>query len=228
MAKMGIWYGSEFHLLRCLGRHRAYLDQEILKVIGAKKIEWLDVPFDSTSPTKDREWKSLDFLKQQPAKTLSEWKEWWPISRGIHNGDAVGRVNYGANWEWLLVEAKANVEEIRSSCGAVGGLAKIEGAMNGVKAALNVAGNRDWLNGDYQFCNRVAVLHFLNKHEEPSHLLFLYFFGDRSGEGRTCPKLKDDWEAALAEQTCHVGLGGEHSLSGDIHSLFLPVCPDAS
>jgi hypothetical protein len=98
--------------------------------------------------------------------------------------------------------------------------------MNEVKAALNVPGDRDWLNGYYQFCNRVSALHFLNKHREPCHLLFLYFLGDRSGPGRTCPKTKDDWEIALAEQKHHVGLEQEHPLSADIHELFLPVSPE--
>jgi hypothetical protein len=226
MAKMGNGYGSEFHLLRFLGRHRAYFDQQILTVVGAKEVEWLDSPFDSKSPSKDREWKSLNFLDRQTANVTSEWEKWWPVGRGIHNWDAVGRVNFGAGWEWLLVEAKANVEEIRSSCGAVGGLKKIEGALTEVKAALNVPSNRDWLNGYYQFCNRVAVLHFLNNHQEPSHLLLVYFLGDRGDRTRTCPETKVGWDPALAEQKRHVGLGEEHPLRARIHALFLPVCPD--
>ena len=144
MAKMGNGYGSEFHLLRFLGRHRRYFDQQVLTVIGAKEVEWLDSPFDNKSPSKDREWKGLDFLERDPANIASEWEKWWPVGRGIHNWDAVGRVNFGAGWEWLLVEAKANVEEIRSSCGAVGGVKKIESALTEVKAALNVPSDRDW------------------------------------------------------------------------------------
>src|SRR5882672_6192946 len=96
MAKMGNGYGSEFHLLRFLGRHRVYFNEQILKGMGAKEVEWLDTPFDSTSPTKDREWKRLEFLRQQPANLLAEWEKWWPMGRAIHNWDAVGRVNFGA------------------------------------------------------------------------------------------------------------------------------------
>jgi hypothetical protein len=46
MAEMGIGYGSECHLLRYLGRHRALLDRRILEVTRADTIAWLDHPFD--------------------------------------------------------------------------------------------------------------------------------------------------------------------------------------
>lgn len=92
--------------------------------------------------------------------------------------------------------------------------------------ALGVPSDRDWLNGYYQFCNRVAVLHFLNNHRESSHLLLMYFLGDRSGPTRTCPETKGGWDTVLGEQKRHVGLGEEHPLGAKIHSLFLPVCPN--
>jgi hypothetical protein len=111
LGRMGNGYGSEYHLLRILGRHRDYFNQRLLHLIAAKEVEWLDFPFDSKSPTKDREWKGLDFVEDQRASTISEWEKWWPLGRGIHNWDAVGRINLGTAWEWLLVEAKANIEE---------------------------------------------------------------------------------------------------------------------
>ena len=46
MGMMGVGYGSECHLPRYLGRHRALLDRRVLDVTGATAVEWLDYPFD--------------------------------------------------------------------------------------------------------------------------------------------------------------------------------------
>src|SRR5271168_3761321 len=194
MAKMGNGYGSEYHLLRFLGRHRAYFNQQVCAAVETTEVEWLDHQFDSGAPTKDHEWKSLDFIGADSA-VVKEWQKWWPIGRGIHNWDAVGRIKAGDNWEWVLVEAKANLEEIRSSCGAVQGKDQIRKALDEVKVALGAAPDRNWLTGYYQFCNRVAALHFLNGHAQSAHLLFIYFVGDRIS-GRTCPKTDTGWEKA--------------------------------
>ncbi len=51
MGDMRFGYGSEWHLLRFLGRHRNYLNQQILKVMGSEgccRIEWLDFNFSPT------------------------------------------------------------------------------------------------------------------------------------------------------------------------------------
>lgn len=60
MGMMGDGYGSECHLLRYLGRHRAFLDQRVLEVTGATAIEWLDYPFDRSRTWQDGECKGLD------------------------------------------------------------------------------------------------------------------------------------------------------------------------
>ncbi len=46
MAEIGHGYGSEWHLLRFLGRHRANLGAAIQRLIGCDTISWLDFPFD--------------------------------------------------------------------------------------------------------------------------------------------------------------------------------------
>ena len=127
---------------------------------------------------------------------------------------------------WLLVEAKANVEEIESSCKAKkDGRAQIEAALAQTKEALGVRLEHDWLNRYYQFCNRVAALHFLNIHDVPAHLLFVYFVGDHI-PGRTCPQDAQAWGPVLLAQEEHVGLPANHPLAHRIHKLFLPVCPE--
>jgi hypothetical protein len=65
----------------------------------------------------DREWHHFQFLpNDNPARTA--WDRAWPTHRTGHNWDAIGRLRYGAATEWLLVEAKANIEELFSDCAA--------------------------------------------------------------------------------------------------------------
>lgn len=226
MAEIGNGYGSECHLLRFLGRHRALLDASVMEAVGADGITWLDFPFDARRPWLDGEWKGLDFLPAD-SPALAAWRRLWPRRGNPPNWDAVGCVTVGGVTEWLLVEAKANVEEMRSSCQASpdGGRPAIERVLADTKAALGVAGDRDWLNGHYQLCNRLAVLHLLTRHGVPARLLFIHFLGDRGGAGRTCPATADAWSAELAAQDAHVGLPPVHPLSGRVHRMFLAVAP---
>jgi len=123
------------------------------------------------------------------------------------------------------VEAKANLEELSSDCGAKSArsVATIKRAFDETKRALGVPEDRDWLRGYYQFCNRVAVLHFLNKHFIPTRLLYIYFVGDEGDASRTCPQNEGEWKDALRAQEAHVGLPRGHKLEARIHKLFLPT-----
>ena len=58
-----------------------------------------------------------------------------------------------------MVEAKANIQELRSFCKAEaeGGRPLIARSLAAVKSTLGVPEDRDWLNGYYQYCNRIAV-----------------------------------------------------------------------
>lgn len=224
MADIGNGYGSECHLLRFMGRHRSLLNAAVLDATGGSEVEWLDAPFDGSRTWLDGEWKGVDFLpNDDPARPA--WARVWPRRGNPPNWDAVGRMTVEGRREWLLVEAKANIEEMRSSCKASpqGGRPLIERTLNRTKEALGVAPERDWLNGHYQFCNRIAALHFLMEHGHPARLLFLYFTGDRHGPGRTCPANADEWVGALAAQAAHVGLPEHHPLQDRVHKLMLDV-----
>jgi len=223
MAKMGYGYGSECHLLRYLGRHRDLLDARVRKVVGAWEVHWLDFEFDPAKEWPDVEWAGLDFL---PTESLARtaWQGFWPQRGTPPNWDAVGQVTIDGRLEWLLVEAKAHLEELQSSCTAMeeGGRPTILAAMEATKRALGVPTDRDWLTGYYQYCNRLAILHFLNGHDVPARLLLIYFFGDKV-PGRECPKDQEEWTNAIRAQAAHVGLPEYHPLIDRIHTLFLPV-----
>jgi hypothetical protein len=113
MGMMGAGYGSECHLLRYLGRHRALLAQRVLEVTGATAVEWLDSPFERNRAWQDGEWKGLDFLSED-ARAKAAWRSTWPQRGNAPNWDAIGRLRFGSDEAWLLVEAKANVEELRT------------------------------------------------------------------------------------------------------------------
>jgi hypothetical protein len=229
MGAMGDGHGSECHLLRYLGRHRALLDQRVLEVTGATAVEWLDYPFDPSRTWQDGEWKGFDFLSDDaPAKAA--WRRTWPQGRNAPNWDAIGRLRFGFGEAWLLVEAKANIEELRSSSKANphGGRPMVEAFLAWTRDRLGVAAHHDWMTGYYQFCNRLAVLDLLNEHGVPAHLLNIYFVGDRSGPGRSCPEDAGAWEPALNAMEKHVGLPREHHLAARVHKLFLPIYDEAA
>lgn len=221
MGQIGHGYGSEWHLLRLLGRHRNHLNRLILETVPGQHLEWLDHEFDPSQFTGDRELVGLGFLPEDhPAR--SAWRQVWPSSGNSQNWDAVARIDGRG---WLLVEAKGNLEEIRSSCGAKENRSKamIGAALSATREHLGCAPDADWLTPYYQYANRLVVLDHLVRHGEDAHLLFIYFCGDRGGPRRTCPSDPAEWAQALALQQRALGLPDEHVLSNRIHRLFLDV-----
>jgi hypothetical protein len=222
MAVIGAGYGSECHLLRYLGRHRRAFDARAGAALGGEVLEWLDFHFDPSQVWPDGERRGLDFIED--AALQAAWAAWWPQGRGIHAWDAVGRYRVGRETGWLLVEAKANLEELASDCQAkpAGGRGQIETALAAVKSALGVDVSRDWLRGHYQLANRVAALHFLGRHGVAARLLYVYFSGDRT-PNRTCPADATGWSAALAAERVHLGIPPEAPLQARLHALHLPI-----
>ena len=225
MSKMGQGYGSEYHLLRWMGRHRSAFNDAVLQAMGKKsgRLEWKDFHFKPGSRARDGERKGLDFVPDE--RLQAAWREFWPHGSGIHNWDAVGRWCEGDQRELILLEAKANTSELKSNCQAKpeGGLAQIEDAFKEAVRALSSVDYRDWLSDYYQYANRLAALYFLHNHGVPAHLLLVYFVGDRSGSGLDFPQSPKEWRDVLDAQEKHMGLRPGHLLEGWIHKLFLPV-----
>src|SRR5690349_2952904 len=136
MSRIGEGYGSEYHLLRYLGRHRETLNRKIRQATGADDIYWLDNSFDSSGRFRDREWTGLDFLSNS-SNVLAEWSRFWPQRGNPPNWDAIGKLIYPGREEWLLVEGKANEKELKSPChGKSASWEMIEKAFSQTKAAL--------------------------------------------------------------------------------------------
>ena len=219
MGKIGYGYGSEWHLLWYLGRHRTQLNDAVRQATGAEEIAWLDFP---ASGRVDAEWKGLAFIKDDGVQAA--WRAFWPQGAGIQNWDAVAQVQIEGRPEWLLVEAKAHCAEVTSNCGAKpeGGLEQIRHALDVTKQTLGVEASRDWMNGFYQFCNRLAVLGFLHDRGIAARLLYLYFTGD-AVPGGECPQDEAGWQGTLASQDAPLGLPEQHPLSGRVHKVYLPA-----
>jgi hypothetical protein len=233
VAGIGNGYGSECHLLRYFGRHRCALDAEICREIGASLLRWLDCPFARTSgspdttkkkaPWPDAEWKALDFLPgMHPARV--GWPEFWPTTGNTLNWDAVGIATVGGTEEYVLVEAKAHTGELKSACAAKdAGLSKIRNTFEDVKNYLGIGHEKDWLETYYQYCNRLAALTFLTRHEVPARLIMIYFTGDRRPDAYICPANMDEWKRPLADQAAWVGFPSDHHLKQRVHEIYLPI-----
>jgi len=80
-------------------------------------INWMDFEFNKRKLWPDSELRGLEFLYDRP-NLKAKWQEFWPTGRGIHNWDAVGWIGEEPHSELLLLEAKAYVGELESTCGA--------------------------------------------------------------------------------------------------------------
>jgi len=234
MGKIGRGYGSEWHLLRYLGYHRTFLQNEIISKTGGDNIQWLDFKFSNKNKPLKRshELKGVEFLDEQIyARQRRLWKEYWPQRGNAPNWDAVGQLFTKDKREWLLVEAKSHVEELNSYCNAEPRSKKkiadaLEQAMKSYK--VEDVSVEKWLNGYYQFCNRLTMLHFLEKVCDPpssTHLLMIYFYGDQK-KGWNCPQSYLEWKSELDKMYKEIGLVDQSDLMRKVHTVYLSVNPN--
>lgn len=230
MSKIRLGYGSEWQMLRMLGRHRQWFTQQVLGVTKGTGLSWRDFDFTAgigeSSNYGDAETKGLNFLPVGHA-AREAWRAWWPQSGNVHNWDAVALLETGEMREWVLVEAKGNAEELRQSTTAKskavgGGLEQIQERLAETQKVVGSTGASVWTAPYYQYANRLALLHFLEQHGVAARLVFVYFTGDATS-GRTCPNSVDQWRPALTAMKQHLGLTGLSALEKKVHEVFLPV-----
>jgi len=237
MAPMGCGYGSEFHLLRYMGRYRNEFSRLVARAIQVEVLCWLDfqhggkyeLPIGSSKLSlPDQELKGLEFLDAPNFQSvLKDWEAFWPTTGNQQNWDAVGRVRVKCQPQWLLVEAKANTNEMISSCGATPGspsMIQIEAAFRDTQNYFTITPGGDWTRDYYQLANRLAVLYFLRAHNIPARLLLIYFLGDKNPSG-TCPVNESDWRVEINLQDRHIGLNATKKRDLGIHELFIEVAP---
>jgi hypothetical protein len=188
------------------------IQQKIISLSG-QEICWV-------SPLKSdqyAEYRDTGFLKQIGLVELAEkLSKFWP--KMGPQWDALGKTTDGK--AYFLIEAKANVHELVSFCGAKDkkSLKTISESLNETQRWLNCRGSCiDWKFGFYQYANRLAHLYFLReKTDIEAYLIFLYFVNDFSHISTS----HEAWNVALNLQKKLMGLPGE-SLKGKVIELFL-------
>jgi hypothetical protein len=197
----------------CPSRLNRLIQQEIASLSG-REIQW-------TSPVeqdKFAEYRDAAFLENLDLQEFAEKLEkFWP--KMGPQWDGLGRTADGE--VLILVEAKANVPELVSFCGAKDkeSLRTISASLAETQGWLNCREPRvDWKCGFYQYANRLAHLYFLREkaQKEGSYLVFLYFVED-SSYIRTS---RDAWNSALKLQKKLMGLSAA-SLAGKAIEVFI-------
>lgn len=222
---MGLGYGSEFHLLRMLGRHRNSLNDKILTELNYrdKNIEWIDFKFDAKQFIPDQEYVGIEFLKSlKDYSTIeSKWKSFWPNKNKSQNWDAIGKIGD----EWLLVEAKAHAEEINSNTHAsVKSKKKIQDKFKELHLKLSINTSNDWTQNYYQKANRILFLDFLKQNGINAKLVFIYFLNGykQNGIQQGIEKVKE-WQRVIDEQDNYLGISGNKMLKSMIINVFVDI-----
>jgi hypothetical protein len=191
--------GSLKWIQHLVDRHPASLD-ESLRAAGAlsaaNHLTWL-------SPLRGDEWaeyRDSQFLhKIGQAHLCDELATFWP--RLGPQWDALAKDELGRIY---LFEAKAYGAEMSSTCtaGAIS-LQTITTSLESAKLAFGAKQESDWINGYYQYANRLAHLNFLQEHGVDARLVFLYFVGDAEMNG---PRSEAEWKPYIDAAHAHLGI----------------------
>ena len=217
MGTMALGYGSEFHLLRWLGRHRDCLSEKVQEATGLKDpIHWLDFNFSQRPGQLDEELKGVEFASSDIQKS---WEDFWPSTGNQQNWDCVGETSAG---KILLVEAKAHIGELHSPTHAKeSGRKKIEDAFTIVGQNIGVMSIAKWMEDYYQLANRIAALWFLRKDGTDAALVNIYFLNDLNNGNRDCPKDIDSWKPIIADEYKYLGITDNPFVKENVFSCFI-------
>lgn len=172
--------------------------REIIPSLSGREIRWV-------SPLEPdfAEYRDGDFLSSLNLQGLTEdLNQFWP--KNGPQWDALGKT--ADDKIFFLIEAKANVPEIVSTCQA-----KDEKSIDLISKRLTETQQWlncrtpfiDWQHGFYQYANRLAHLFFLRKiHQKEAYLIFLYFLNDETHISTS----RDAWDSALQLQKKLMGL----------------------
>lgn len=171
------------------------------------------------SPLRDDDWAEYRdegmLLRLDLPQLTESLSAFWPS--GGAQWDGLGITSDGG---CILVEAKAHVAELSSSCGAgEKSLVQIRSALDATKPSFGATSEHDWINGYYQYANRLAHLDFLRRSGVDAHLVLLYCVGDSEMSG---PESTEEWQSHLSTVYTHLGLQGDMAARGVVN-VFLPV-----
>lgn len=225
MAKLGYGYGSEFQLLRLLGRHRNSFNFKILQALGYndKRIEWLDFKYAPKQFIPDKEYIGINFLENDPnyEKLKNSWKKYWPSSNNAQNWDAICKIDN----EWILIEAKAHKDEILSNTTASKESKQFIGErFKEIKLKNGITSKEDWNYKYYQKANRILFLEYLQANNIKAKLLFVYFLNGYKKNGiQLGVTSKSEWIELIKQQDTYLGIADNEKLKSNIIDLILDI-----
>ena len=222
MAEMGLGYGSEYQLLRYLGHHRNELNKRIRDNTRLKgNLVWLDFPKDRNRLSLDREYRGIEFLKNKIdqstfEKLRSKWNEYWSPHGNLPNWDGIIFHENGDDKEWIIVEAKAHLEEIKSVTKSGTNL-NIRNAFAKTQKRFEIEICSDnWFGKYYQLANRLAFVSFLLDNNINASLLYIYFlngYEKRQLRDRRIVTVQnkgvgtiEEWKKAIKEEYIELGI----------------------
>jgi hypothetical protein len=220
MGEMRLWNGSEFQLLRFLGRHRDELDREILKNTNINpdldyKMEWVDFWYKGKDSIFDLELTGADFLYNEiknPDELAKKWADYWPQTGTPQCWDAVINCtpiipNSNKSDKWIIVEAKAHLGELESSSSA-GTESKeiIEKAFDKTKERFGIKTGNSWFDKYYQLANRLAFINFMLLNDIEVSLLNIYFIDGWPDDNGKNVSSKEIWEEKIKEEYDYLGI----------------------
>ncbi len=205
--------GSLRNIQVLVNRNPALLTDKIKERL---KIELSDITW--VSPLKDdeyAEYRDGDFLKRLGLGELKvPLNHFWP-EKGPQ-WDALGK---GSDGEVFIVEAKANIPELLSSCEARAPKSRrrIQRRFKETREFLKCRASIDWTTGLYQYANRLTHLYYLRHlNKINAYLIFVYFVDDTTH----IPTSLKEWEGALLLEKKLLGLN-KHKLSKYIAEVFI-------
>ena len=214
--------GSRKWLQMLVNRCPELLEEEILRKLtsSARRIEW-------RSPLRSddyAEYYDEDFLdKLGVCLNRTPLESFWP--RSGPRWDGLGATDSG---QYLMVEAKAHIRELRSTIGAKrdSSISRILCSFSKTKEYLRVDARADWTSPFYQHANRLAhlyLLHVLN--EVDAYLINVYLLKDRDMRepGTIVPQTIEEWESAILAEEIALGIPPRHRLSSRVIDTFIDV-----
>jgi len=225
MAKLGYGYGSEFHLLRLLGRHRNSFDKKILSALGykEKQIKWLDYKFDSKQFIPDREYIGIEFLEDLSDFQIlkDSWSNYWPSSKNAQNWDAICKIDD----EWILIEAKSHKYELTSdSTASKKSKILISNRFDKIKSKYGIISKNDWNKKYYQKANRILFLDYLIDNNIKAKLLFVYFLNAYKKDGKQIGiNSSSVWSDLIKKQDDYLGISNNKLMKDIIVNLIIDV-----
>lgn len=181
--------------------------------IGLGPLQWLS-PLELDEYA---EYRDADFLKLLGVElTKRPLDAFWPAGGPVWDGLALTQ-----GGTCVLVEAKAHIPEMVSSCAAAApaSIKMIQAALRETQAAFDVDPAHNWCEGHYQYANRLAHAYLMNElNDVPTELVFVYFVGDLDMKG---PATRDEWVSAVL--AAHESLGALGQLPCYVHDVFVEV-----